>query len=109
MSTEAEERFELSNICWICGELVDVADEKVKDHCHVTGKHRGAAHWNCNVKMSTKIPVICHNIKDYDSHLIIKEVIPNTFSFTINRYLAFTDSMQFMESRLDSLVKYLMD
>ena len=40
MSTEAEERFELSNICWICGELVDIADEKVKDHCHVTGKHR---------------------------------------------------------------------
>ena len=59
--------------------------------------------------MSTKIPVICHNIKDYDSHLIIKEVIPNTFSFKINRNLAFTDSMQFMESRLDSLAKHLMD
>ena len=74
MSAKEEERFQLSNICWICDGLFDVADEKVRDHCHVTGKYRGAAHWYCNVnlKMSKKIPVIFHNLRDYDSHLIIK-------------------------------------
>ena len=124
MSTEEEERFQLSNICWICNKLFDVADNKVRDHCHVSGKYRGAAHWSCNVnfKMTQKIPVIFHNLKGYDSHLIFKElskfnvkisVIPNGLekymAFTINRNLAFIDSMQFIKSSLDSLVKNLGD
>ena len=46
------ERF---NICWICGRLIDL-DKKVRDHCHITGKYRGAAHWNC--KISKKVLVI---------------------------------------------------
>ena len=49
MSVKEEEIFQLSNICWICNKLVDVADNKVKDHFHVSGKYRGAAHWSCNV------------------------------------------------------------
>ena len=40
MSEEEEQ----SNSCWICKKLVDNDDEKVKDHCQVTGKFRGAAH-----------------------------------------------------------------
>ena len=49
MSTEEEEeeRFRLSNSCWICDKLLDIGDDKVSDHCHITGKYRGAAHWNC--------------------------------------------------------------
>ena len=50
MSTEQEERFQLSNSCWICNKLFDVEDDKLKDHCHITRKYRGAAHWKCNVK-----------------------------------------------------------
>ena len=76
MSAEGEERFCLSNSCSICDELFDVEDDKVRDHCHITGKYRGAAHWSCNVnlKLSKKIPIIFCNIRGYDSHLIIKEV-----------------------------------
>ena len=48
MSAE-EERFEMSNICWICNKLFDVSDNKVRDHCHISGKYGGAAHWSCNV------------------------------------------------------------
>ena len=124
MSIDEEERFQLSNSCWICDELFDVGDEKVRDHCHITGKFRDAAHFSCNAncKLGKKVPVIFHNLKDYGSHLIIKEiikfdvkvsVIPNGFekymAFTINRNLFFIGSMQFMNDSLDSLVKNLIN
>ena len=90
----------------------------------MTGKYKDAAHWSCNVnlKLGRKIPVIFHNLRGYDSHLIIREiskfnvkvtVIPNGLekymAFTINRNLVFIDSMQRMSSSLDSLVKNLSD
>ena len=76
MSAEEEERFQISNFCWICNELFGVSDNKVRDHCQVTGKYRGATHWSCNVnfKMTKKVTVIFHNLEGYDSHLIFKEL-----------------------------------
>ena len=124
MPVEEKERFQLANSCWICNRLFDVRDEKVRDHCHMTGKFRGAAHFSCNAncKLSKNIPVIFHNLKDYDSHLIIKEiskfdvkvsVIPSGLekymAFTVNKNLVFIDSVQFMNFSLDSLVKNLMN
>ena len=41
MSAEEEEGFQLSNSCWICDILFDVGD-----HCHITRKYRGVAHWS---------------------------------------------------------------
>ena len=97
---------------------------KVRDHCHVTGKCRGAAHWSCNIdfQLTKKISVIFHNLKGYDSHLIFSElnkfdakisVIPNGLekymAFFLGRNLVFIDSMQFMNSSLDKLVKNLLD
>ena len=115
----------MTNICWICSKLIENSDDKVRDHCHISGKYKGAAHWNCNInlKIRRKVPVIFHNLKGYDSHLIFKElsrsknlkisVIPNGLekymAFTINKNLAFIDSMQFMNSSLDRLVKNLSD
>ena len=51
---------------------IDNNDEKVRDHCHVTGKFRGAAHWNRNVnfQLTKIIPVIFHNLKGYGSQLV---------------------------------------
>ena len=50
--------------------------QKVRDHCHYTGKYRGAAHSNCNLKYRTtkKIPVVFHNGSTYDYHFIIKQL-----------------------------------
>ena len=48
MSEKEEEQFQSSNICWICEKPIDDGNEKVRDHCLVTGKFTGAAHWSCN-------------------------------------------------------------
>ena len=42
--SEEEQEFQSSNTCWICETRIDNDDEKVRDHCHVTRKVRGAAH-----------------------------------------------------------------
>ena len=70
MTEKEEEQFQSSNICWICEKLTE--DEKVRDHCHITGKFRGAAHWiyNINLQLIKKVSVIFYNLKDYGSHLI---------------------------------------
>ena len=93
---EEEEEFQSSNTCWIFEKLIDHDNEKVRDHCHVTGKFRGAAHWDCNInfQLTKKVPVIFHNLRSYDSHLIFCElnkfdaeisVIPNG----LEKYMAF--------------------
>ena len=122
MAVEDAERFQSSNICWIWNKLFHVGDNKVRDHNHTTGKYRGSAHWSCNInhKLTKNVPVIIHNLKRYDSHLIMQEIgkfdlkinfIPNGLEkymvFKINKKVAFVDSMQFMNSSLNSLVKNL--
>ena len=44
--------------------------QKVRDHCHYTGKFRGAAHSICNLryKVPQEIPVNIHNGSKYDYH-----------------------------------------
>ena len=44
MSEKDEQIFQSSNKCWICDKLFDVVDNKVRDHCHITGKYRVSAH-----------------------------------------------------------------
>ena len=122
--SEEENLFQQSNSCWICKKLIDSDEEKVRDHCHVTGKFRGAAHWNCNInlQLTKELPVIFHNLRGYDSHLIFSElakldvkisVIPSGLekymAFFLNKNLIFIDSMQFMNFSLDKLVKNLSD
>ena len=69
MSAEEEERFQLSNSCWRCDKLFDAGDDRVRNHCHITGKIRGAAHWSCNaiLKLIKKVPATFHNLRGYDS------------------------------------------
>lgn len=92
---------------------------KVRDHCHLTGAYRGAAHSKCNLanRYPRFIPVVFHNSKNYDGHIILKNLmkevknvscIPNNeekyISFSINK-LRFIDSFAFMASSLENLVE----
>ena len=122
MTKEDNKYFKNSARYWIRDNDYIDNDVKVIDDCHITEKCRGCVHrdYNINLKLNHKIPIVFHNLKNYDSHLIMQElgkfnfkinVIPNVLekymSFTINNKLSFIDSFQFLSSSLDSLVKNL--
>ena len=71
---EDKEQFNKSKICWICDE--PFKGNKVRDHCHYTGRYRGPACNSCNLKYRKPkfIPVFFHNLSGYDSHLFIKKL-----------------------------------
>ena len=75
ITAEEEEQFKQASNCWICGKLLNI-DDRVRDHCHYTGRYRGAAHNICNLKYSkpNNISVFFHNLTGYDSHLFIKKL-----------------------------------
>ena len=64
--------YDNSTLCHIWNE--EVGKDRVRDHCHLTGKFRGAAYELCNLKyrVSKFFPVVFHNLSGYDSHLFIK-------------------------------------
>ena len=84
MTEEEEHLFQQSNTCWVSKKLIDYDNEKVRDHCNVTGKFRGAAHWSCNLnfQLTKKVAVIFHNLRGYDIHLIFCEL--NKYDVKIN-------------------------
>jgi hypothetical protein len=69
-------KYEMSNTCHIRQGHIHDKSDKVKDHCHLTGMFRGAAHTNCNLKykVPTFLPVLFHNLSGYDAHLFIKKM-----------------------------------
>ena len=107
--------------CHICEKPFVCAGDSVRDHCHITGKYRGAAHNACNLKLrlnpkTTAIPIVFHNLRGYDSHLLMQAIsrvegkvscIPNNtekyISFSLGQ-LRFIDSAQFLLASLDKLV-----
>ena len=104
-----KEDFEKADKCYACAKVFQnglQSDEKnnqgtksnkVRDHCHYSGKYRGAVCKSCNSKMKKPkfIPVIFHNLQNYDSHLFIKnlgitEVEINSIPKTEEKYISFT-------------------
>ena len=136
MTKQNEEDFKKAQECHICNEKYNDKETRVRDHCHITGKYRGSAHQHCNLKLKLssnkmKILVIFHNLKGYDSHFIMQEIvkkyvytdangeqkemsincIPNNMekymAFMLGNHLTFIDSFQFMSSSLEKLVSNL--
>ena len=126
MTEEDEETFENDNACRFCEN--EILSDKVRDHCHLTGKNRGPAHSKCNVnvtqKQSNSIPLIFHNFSNYDCHMFFKkmvdikndeikfEIIPKTteeYMSVTYGCIRFIDSYRFLSMSLDGLVKNLND
>ena len=66
---------------YICGKRIQkisksIKYRKIRDYCHYSGKYRGAAYSICNLKFKVpnKIPVVFHNVSNYDYNFIIKEL-----------------------------------
>ena len=79
MTMENEIDFKKAIKCHICDQQYTDKDIRVRDHCHITGKFRGSAHQDCNLKLrikpdNIKIPVIFHNLRGYDSHFIMQQI-----------------------------------
>ena len=110
-SKEEADQFNKATKCWICKEELakevekegkkEIVYDKIRDHCHFTGRYRGAAHNSCNLKYRKPdfIPVVFHNLSGYDSHLFIGNLgfsdgnidcIPNNEE----KYISFTKTIQ---------------
>ena len=92
MTKEDEDKFKIADECHICNNKYTDEDIRVRDHCHITGKYRGSAHQECNLKLrvnpeEVKIPVIFHNLRGYDSHFIMQEIgaIVKDYEYTNNK------------------------
>ena len=131
LTKEDHLNFVEAKICHICKE--EITERKVRDHCHFTGKYRGAAHSRCNLKARKPLllPVIFHNLQGYDAHLFIKELaalrgdfscIPSTEEkYKFDEYICrksgrmrhlkfeirFIDSFKFLQTSLANLVSNL--
>ena len=97
----------MQKLCYIYKRGFSTDDEnkkyhKVRDHCHYTGKYRGAAHDICNLRYKTakEIPVVFHNGSMYDYHFIMKELaeeFEGQFEFlgeNTEKYIAFSVSIK---------------
>ena len=65
MTEKDEASFNAATACYACG--LGLNDDRIRDHCHLTGKYRGAVHSECNLRMRVPkfIPVLFHNLKGY--------------------------------------------
>ena len=92
LTDEENKSYEDQKICYIYTKEIsdddddddDDADDdddkkyqKARDHCHCTGKFRGAAHNICNLRYKTlkEFPLVFHNCSTYDYHFIINQLV----------------------------------
>lgn len=134
MTSADWEDFNKAKECYVCRKPFPVDDGtkatkkkalcKVRDHDHITGAYRGAAHSACNLKLRTiyKLPVFLHNFRNYDSHLIVpaftafKETklqvigqgLEKYLTLTWDDHIAFKDTLQFLGGSLEALVDCLL-
>ena len=140
LTNEENKSYENQKFCYTCkkGFSTDALNKKYhkeRDHCHYTGKFRGAAHSICNLRYKTpkEIPIVFHNGSTYDYHFIINKLAKEfgaqlewigentekyiTFSVpiskelnngkTITYKLQFIDGFRFMSTSLSSFVDNL--
>ena len=128
LTPEQEIQHQQATECFICGQPFG-AERPVRDHDHLSGEYRGAAHTDCNLAFkyrrfrnkrkdpSFRVPVIFHNLRGYDGHMLMsalgkyKNKQVGCIANNSERYVTFSlsglqfiDSFQFMGSSLEKLV-----
>lgn len=128
LSDQMRREFKSAINCHICEKPFTDGSIRVRDHCHFTGKYRGAAHQDCNLnyKKSHTVPIVFHNLSGYDSHFLIR-ALAKRFEGSVKllpinkeKYISFTkcvkgtiiqyrfiDSFRFMPSSIAKLASYL--
>ena len=81
MPREDWQAYNTVTTCYVCEKSLE--GDSVLDHCHITGKCRGAAH-NATSKQATSklrlspktttIPAVFHNLRGYDPHLLMQAI-----------------------------------
>ena len=133
LDDEQKEEYYSAKRCNNCNKDFSSINWKVRHHCHLTGRFIAATCNNCNLKFKFKksgtlsekkffLPVIAHNMKGYDGHLIIKHLQKkhvdheeiNVIASNTEKFLAFSigqlrflDSLQFLNGSLDTLVNVI--
>lgn len=120
MRDEDERCFLSAVTCHICAK--PLGNDRVRDHCHLSGRFRGAAHQQCNVlyRLPKRLPIVIHNGAAYDWHFIvhalathhskkIQIIAQNAERFITFMYrtqgveVRFLDSYKFLAGSLDTL------
>jgi hypothetical protein len=129
ITQEEQNEFENALNCYYCEK--ELLEDRVRNHNHLTGKFRGAAHSKCNIlaRKDKFVPVFFHNLSNYDAHLFIKSLAerikdhPNwrkreikilaknyeeyiSFQFGCLRFL---DSYRILQASLDNATKSMVD
>ena len=128
MRVEDRAAFAAAKDCFVCEQPLGA--DRVRDHDHLTGVYRGAAHAKCNLDLQVRrgkdgkalqVPVVFHNLKGYDANHIMSAMAKHEGQHKISciaqnmeKYLTFSlgnlkfiDSLQFMSASLDKLVSNL--
>ena len=145
LTADEQDEFDDATNCHTCGDEFDDDAIACRHHDHVTGKYLAAVCQICNLqlkpsklrnKMNNKfsgnqffVPVICHNMRGYDSHHILKHLCPifeenpdefaeiyeiDEIASNTEKYigfqmgaLRFLDSLQFLNASSNTLVSNL--
>jgi len=133
MTAEDTQKFRTAKECYLCRKAFRDLDIKVRDHDHVTGKFRGAAHQVCNLllRRQYKIPVFFHNFRGYDGHLLVAALgkdaqetkaakgkvrslrvigqgLEKYLTLCYGDHIVIKDSLQFMAESLENLAASLL-
>lgn len=130
LTNEQINNFNNATVCHICENLFIDGDIRVRDHCHLSGEFRGPAHSNCNLNYKIKkfIPIVFHNLSNYDANFLIKSIALgfegsiSLLPINKNKFISFSkqvgntgitlrfiDSFRFMSTSISKLSSYLKD
>ncbi|XP_024885115.1 uncharacterized protein LOC112463153 [Temnothorax curvispinosus] len=136
LTEDEKSEFLLATHCHVCEKPFQPENNRVRDHCHLTGRYRGPAHSRCNLNYRNVyvIPVFFHNLSGYDAHFVVEKIandfeggvdlLPLTkesyisFSKTVKETqtdgkrdlyvkLRFVDSYKFLAASIETLASYL--